>query len=689
MSTLTFQTFLSPSTIKELQDRALIALSEIEKQENDTNIPSIKLNELSIVKSSFIDLYQIVKPGINHNALNKATDNSYKQDFSNNTTTINKDFILSSNDINILVNIIDKIKSKNWLQSTDIQIKLLSQIMVLFISIILMLEISKTLINSTLNSLNDINYYDCILSKNYTILLYFIQTLPLNIYSLIKNIENYLIPINIEYNEIPNWIPDFSKEFYKLILGYSKFTYKFIKSNIITFLQSPTSFLIEKRINYSNSLFNKFWNSTFKLPYYYSKFNIEFKRKNLLNLQKDNIFKLGYLLSNPPTIQLKNDNNEINFKISNKIFNLNNDDFLNLIDSNNFNINDLYNAFNLNLPNLKLNLKNKLINNSKPNYFIRNWPIIIPTILLIGSYLASTFKNIKLLINDNKIRNEFFNYLNNLLNYFIETSLSFWNNWIINPINNILKTIRHDNNSEIALMSKQSLNSDLDSLERMTIDYIADSNKDIDIEFIKNSIKNGDMTLIMNNYENDLKNPIKSIIIGDMIRNILIQIQKTKVDGSLALNGVDQILKSQELVFGFVAASPSLFILWNFKNSFIKWYNGNYENSFKNIQNTEIKNLTCKSLGNIEKIIDFMVIKKNKNKNQLENQLENKINYYKIGLLFIELRNLKQLSSKLLSSYVLTEFINDLEELIDNNLDIDYKLLTVQRIWNVYGGYFK
>ena len=42
---------------------------------------------------------------------------------------------------------------------------------------------------------------------------------------------------------------------------------------------------------------------------------------------------------------------------------------------------------------------------------------------------------------------------------------------------------------------------------------------------------------------------------GDLIRALLIQVQKTKVDVELAVSGIDALLKSQELVFGYYFAS--------------------------------------------------------------------------------------------------------------------------------------
>jgi nuclear-control-of-ATPase protein 2 len=45
---------------------------------------------------------------------------------------------------------------------------------------------------------------------------------------------------------------------------------------------------------------------------------------------------------------------------------------------------------------------------------------------------------------------------------------------------------------------------------------------------------------------------------GDLVRALLIQIQKTKVDVEIAIGGIDALLKSQELVFGFATASYHL-----------------------------------------------------------------------------------------------------------------------------------
>jgi nuclear-control-of-ATPase protein 2 len=135
------------------------------------------------------------------------------------------------------------------------------------------------------------------------------------------------------------------------------------------------------------------------------------------------------------------------------------------------------------------------------------------------------------------------------------TTIDFWGNWVVHPIRKLIGTIRHDEKSEIAIMSKNSLLADRASLERMVVDFVRDR-PDLqqgivaDTTAIVNSVKEGDLTPVLKAYERDLRSPFIGTVRGDLIRALLIQIQKTKVDVEIAISGIDALLKSQELVFG-------------------------------------------------------------------------------------------------------------------------------------------
>lgn len=135
------------------------------------------------------------------------------------------------------------------------------------------------------------------------------------------------------------------------------------------------------------------------------------------------------------------------------------------------------------------------------------------------------------------------------------TTIRFWGNWVVEPVEKLIKTIRHDEGSEIALMSKNSLEADRASLERMVVDFVVDHDTSggqdaVATDILASKVREGDLTPVLKAYERDLRTPFVGTVRGDLVRALLIQIQKTKVDVEVAMSGIDSLLKSQELVFG-------------------------------------------------------------------------------------------------------------------------------------------
>jgi nuclear-control-of-ATPase protein 2 len=185
----------------------------------------------------------------------------------------------------------------------------------------------------------------------------------------------------------------------------------------------------------------------------------------------------------------------------------------------------------------------------QPSKLIRYW---IPATALILS--SSTI--FRILVNR---KEEIITWIRE----FGQTCIDFWYNWVVEPIKNIIGTIRHDENSEVALMSKRSLEGDRDSLERMVVDFAVDENRNLTAEQISDiraKVHEGDLTPVLKAYERDMAKPFISAVRGNLIRALLVQIQKTKVDVEVAVGGIDSILKSQQLVFGFIALTPGLLV---------------------------------------------------------------------------------------------------------------------------------
>jgi nuclear-control-of-ATPase protein 2 len=144
-----------------------------------------------------------------------------------------------------------------------------------------------------------------------------------------------------------------------------------------------------------------------------------------------------------------------------------------------------------------------------------------------------------------------------------QTCVDFWNNWVVDPVKNIIGTIRHDESSEVAIMSKRSLEGDRSSLERMVVEFARDEDRNLTSEQISDirvKVQEGDLTPVLKAYERDMAKPFIGAVRGNLIRALLVQIQKTKVDVEVAIGGIDSLLKSQQLVFGFIALTPGLFI---------------------------------------------------------------------------------------------------------------------------------
>lgn len=149
-----------------------------------------------------------------------------------------------------------------------------------------------------------------------------------------------------------------------------------------------------------------------------------------------------------------------------------------------------------------------------------------------------------------------------------QTSIDFWYNWVVDPVKRLIGTIRHDANSELAIMSKDSLRADRDSLERMVVDFAVahpengSSYTDAQIAELRAQVRKGDLTAVLRAYERDIQSPVKNALLGNLAQALLIQVQKTKVDLEVAMNGIDDILKSQELLFGFVGVAPGMVLTY-------------------------------------------------------------------------------------------------------------------------------
>lgn len=203
------------------------------------------------------------------------------------------------------------------------------------------------------------------------------------------------------------------------------------------------------------------------------------------------------------------------------------------------------------LPNHIASSKELTTRYGRPSRIVRYW---IPTIALLLS--SSTL--LRIVVNR---KTQLTTWIQDLG----ATTIDFWNNWVVDPTRKVIGTIRHDKDAEIAIMSKESLRGDQASLERMVVDFAKDNAfrtngaalDETELAVVRAKVREGDLTPVLRAYEKDLRRPIVGTVRGDLIRALLIQVQKTKVDVEVAVGGIDALLKSQELVFGYVFVTPT------------------------------------------------------------------------------------------------------------------------------------
>ena len=91
-----------------------------------------------------------------------------------------------------------------------------------------------------------------------------------------------------------------------------------------------------------------------------------------------------------------------------------------------------------------------------------------------------------------------------------------------------------------------------------------------ELDQLRLQVRDGDLTVVMKSYEQSMRHPFQSVVAGDMVRLVLIQIHKTKVDMEIAMQALDKLLRSNELNFAFLAVVPTLLVM----GATYQWFGG-------------------------------------------------------------------------------------------------------------------
>ncbi|KAJ3129678.1 Nuclear control of ATPase protein 2 [Nowakowskiella sp. JEL0407] len=291
-----------------------------------------------------------------------------------------------------------------------------------------------------------------------------------------------------------------------------------------------------------------------------------------------------------------------------------------------------------------------------PHYILRNW-IPIATTLILANRAASQF---------------YFSFevYQIWARELYLGAQAFLEEWIWKPMKGIWETVRHKE-TKLALMGAESLNSDLESLERMVVSFAKDHGvvDDAGIREIISKTQVGDLTIVLQEYEKQMRSPISNVIRGDLLRALLIQIQKAKVDGELAVSALDKLLRSNELNFAVLALFPSLaFVYFTYSWAIRTWNGRQYLN--------ESIPLVRNSLRDISRLLNYA---------QTQDS-DQTLGPYLHGLLLSELQLLQQHAKTALGNqYQLkSHFFMDVSDLESEKLSIRQKLGVIERMSRSY-----
>ena len=195
--------------------------------------------------------------------------------------------------------------------------------------------------------------------------------------------------------------------------------------------------------------------------------------------------------------------------------------------------------------------------------------------------------------------------LENWIKFAIDSVKNIWSERVIDPLQKVKGELFDTFRRRPAIVSMEDWKSDRDSLQRMLNDFRMDYSKksasssmkqnetsasneisdvgqlssseaeiaaqglDTDTKALQDiealdSLSDAQllegMQIMMHSYEKELKNPIRNLVTGNLMRSLLIQVQKLKVDTESAMLEIDQILKANELNISLLAAVPAFLI---------------------------------------------------------------------------------------------------------------------------------
>lgn len=204
---------------------------------------------------------------------------------------------------------------------------------------------------------------------------------------------------------------------------------------------------------------------------------------------------------------------------------------------------------------------------------------------------------------------------------------------------------------------------------------------------------NEDMNLVMKYYQQEMNSPIRSALFGDLIKGILIQVQKVKVDGEGLIIQIDQLMRQNEINFSLLATIPVILLL-TFLSISTKNIIANRLIKRRTLDFSTLRQQITRKLRQIEQVLIFnseqpnlMINQQNlivieKENHDLQNR---KMTTRTFGYFLSFLFELKFYTNQLKSKRMLSEEFNtDINFLTYPQFTVKQKLLLIQQMSHSY-----
>ncbi|KAI0345995.1 NCA2-domain-containing protein [Trametopsis cervina] len=299
---------------------------------------------------------------------------------------------------------------------------------------------------------------------------------------------------------------------------------------------------------------------------------------------------------------------------------------------------------------------------NRPSWLVLNWPriVFLPPVLLYSARAAYTSRaSLEQVARDT-----------------VDTLKHFWEDWLLSPLRDVIQTVRAGNDEGV-IITHESVKADLDSLERMTLSLAQDRLRYTpeQMDALSQQIRVGDLTAVMQIYEDDIRSPLKSAVAGSLLRTLLVQVQKAKVDINQAVSGIDKLLKSQELTFAFVGVAPAMtiaYITLGYLRSL--WFGSKGRSRYGGRKR-------CAGVWQIMRRVERLLINNHQHKDNTT--IEPRVT----GLLLLGTTQLRHYAEHHLpkNSRIREGFLQDVKDLENSSMGRTEKLRVVDRMWKSWG----